>query len=482
MIVSPRILFALALLPAGALAACADGGGSESERSESEADAAWTDPDDGGFSPAGDDAGKPGADAAPNAVDTGTATKADSSGPSSDTATPMDASAAADTRMPGDTATPTDTKPVEPPATAAKKVIAYFAAWAVYGRNFHVTDVDATLLTHLNYAFLNVTNGECMLGDAYADIDKFYPGDSWDAGSLRGSFHQLQLLKQKHPHLKTLLSIGGWTWSAGFSDASSTAAGREKLAKSCTAIATKYGFDGLDIDWEYPGGGGLAAGKPEDVGNFTLLLAAFRKELGTGKLLTIATGAGPAMIKNYELAKIHPYLDSINVMTYDFHGSWEKTTGHNAPMYRGAADPAPVGWSTDEAVSAYLAGGVPASKIIVGAAFYGRGWSGVATSANGLFQSATGPSPGTYEQGIVDYHDIVANYLPTFTRSWDDAAKVPWLFSASRQIMISYDDAQSHGVRTKYVKDKNLGGVMIWELSGDTKEHTLGKAVWNGVQ
>jgi chitinase len=410
----------------------------------------------GTFTPAGDDASPP------PSVDSGTPS------PSVDSAMVTEE----------DTATPPPSE--TPPASGAKKIIAYFAAWSVYGRNFHIADIDASLITHLNYAFLNISGGECVLGDPYADIDRFYPGDSWDPGSLRGSFHQLQLLKGKHPSLKTLLSIGGWTWSDGFASAAATAASREKFARSCIGIMTKYGFDGLDLDWEYPGGGGLSAGTPADKENFTLLLAEIRKQLdttGKGKLLTIATGASPKVIANMELAKIHAYLDSINVMTYDFHGGWEKVTGHNAPLYMGKSDPSPAGWSTDGAVSAYLAAGVPAAKIVVGAAFYGRGWSGVSATNNGLYQAASGTSPGTHEPGILDYHDIVANYLPTFTRKFDSEAKVPWLYSAAKQIMVSYDDVESHNARAQYIKDKGLGGAMIWELSGDTKDHALGKAI-----
>ncbi|MBI2391958.1 MAG: glycoside hydrolase family 18 protein [Deltaproteobacteria bacterium] len=420
------------------------------------------DDDAGTFVPSGEDAA-PTRDGAPGG-DAGGGTDAGGSG--EDTATVGD-----------------DAGPKPPPSE--QKVVAYFAEWAVYGRNFHITDVDASLITHLNYAFLNIAGGECVLGDSYADIDKFYPGDSWDAGALRGSFHQLQLLKAKSPHLKTLLSIGGWTWSSGFSDAALTDASRTKLAKSCVAIMTKYGFDGLDLDWEYPGGGGLSAGRPEDKQNFTALLAAFRKELdaaGKGHLLTVAVGAAPSVIANLELAKIHPYLDSVNVMTYDFHGAWEKKTGHNSPLHRSKGDTSPVGWDTDAAARAYVEGGVPASKVIVGAAFYGRGWSGVPATNDGLFQPATGPSPGTFEQGILDYHDIAANYLPTFTRKWDGDAKVPWLYSAARQIMISYDDAESLKLRAQYVDAKGLGGVMVWELSGDDKAHSLGRAIRDALK
>src|SRR5262249_14122871 len=161
-----------------------------------------------------------------------------------------------------------------------------------------VGHIPAAKLTHVNYAFAKIgPTGECALFDSYAAIDKFYPGDKWDAGFLRGNFHQLQILKQKHPHLKTLISVGGWTLSGPFSDVALTPASRSKFAKSCVAFATKYGFNGVDIDWEYPVGGGLEGNKtrPEDKANYTLLLAELRQELDSqGKkdnkhyLLTIA--------------------------------------------------------------------------------------------------------------------------------------------------------------------------------------------------
>ncbi|MEO7095874.1 MAG: glycoside hydrolase family 18 protein [Polyangiales bacterium] len=378
--------------------------------------------------------------------------------------------------------------PETPAGADGKRVVAYFAAWGVYGRNFHVADIDASLVTHLNYAFANISDaGECVLGDPFADIDKAYPGDTWDPGVLRGSFHQLQLLKAKAPHLKTLLSIGGWTWSAHFSDAALTDASRTKFAKSCVALATTYGFDGLDVDWEYPTGGGLAPGRPEDKANFTALLAALRKELdaaaGAGKHyeLTIAAPAGPKIIAGLEVGKIHGYLDAVNIMTYDFHGAWESTTNHNSPLFGSPGDPGPAGFSTAAAVDAYAAAGVPKKKLVVGAAFYGRGWAGVTRSTDGLFQAATGASPGTYESGVLDYHDIATNYVPTFKRFFSTASQVPWLYSESRQIMISYDDAESLAARGKYIRDQGLGGVMVWELSGDDKSHTLGKALWKAL-
>jgi chitinase len=174
-------------------------------------------------------------------------------------------------------------------------------------------------------------------------------------------------------------------------------------------------------------------------------------------------------------------VDSINVMTYDFHGGWERTTGHNSPLFASAGDPMP-SFNTDAAIRAWLGAGAPAAKLVVGAAFYGRGWAGVPASHAGLFQSATGLPQGTWEQGVFDYRDLAAHYLPTFTRSFDAQAQVPWLYDASKQIMITYDDAQSLGARAKYVKDGGLGGVMAWELSGDDAKSTLLDALVSGLK
>lgn len=356
-----------------------------------------------------------------------------------------------------------------------RRVIGYFPAWAVYARDFHIDEIPAEHLTHINYAFANVSaEGLCVLGDAYADIDKFYPGDSWDEGALRGSFHQLQLLKAAHPHLRTLLSVGGWTWSTHFPDAARTAESRAAFAASCADLMEQYGFDGLDIDWEYPGGGGLDAGTPEDAANFTLLLAALRAELDArgDHLLTIAGPASPALIGQLDLPGIHPSIDWVNVMAYDFHGAWDAVTGFNAPLSAAPGDPTPT-FNVDAALDAWLDGGVPPVKLSAGVPFYGRGWSGVAAAGDGLFQTATGASEGTWEAGVLDWHDIAVNYLPTMERHWSDEAEVPWLYDAGTGVMISYDDPESLAAKVARVRAAGLGGIMIWELSGDDADATL---------
>lgn len=380
----------------------------------------------------------------------------------------------------------------------APRVVGYFSEWGIYQRKFDVSAIPAAKLTHINYAFAKIVNGECALFDSYAAIDKAYPGDTWDPGVLRGNFKQLQLLKKKHPHLKTLISVGGWTLSGPFSDLAVTDEGRKKFAKSCVAFMLKYGFDGVDIDWEYPGGGGLETNKtrPEDKQNYTLLLAELRAQLDVqGKtdkrayLLTIAAPAGPKTFANLELDKIHKHLDWLNLMSYDFHGGWSDATNFNAALFPAKADPTKdevirTKFNASAAVTAYLAAGVPAEKLVLGVPFYGRGWSGVKPANDGLFQAHNKQLPqGTWEAGVFDYKDIAANYLgKRGKRFWHDEAKVPWLFDAQTGLVISYDDPESLKLKAEYARDKKLGGVMIWELSADDAKNSLLDALNAGLK
>ncbi|MBM3665576.1 MAG: hypothetical protein FJW92_07275, partial [Actinobacteria bacterium] len=393
--------------------------------------------------------------------------------------------------------------PVPAPSPGSQKVIAYFPAWGVYGRNFHVADIPAEGLTHVNYAFANIANGRCVLGDPYADIDRFYPGDSWDSGSMRGSFNQLRKLKAQHPGLRAMISVGGWTWSKGFSDVSLTDASRREFVSSCVNLYLRtdsnddgvrdgYGdvFDGIDIDWEYPVSGGDSGmvNRPEDKRNYTLLMKEFRRQLnaleqsdGVNRRyeLSIAAPAGVDKIANLEVAALVEPLDFVNVMTYDFHGAWDSTTGHNAPLVSPPGSPGDARYDQTDAIAAFLDGGAPASKVTLGLPFYGRGWTGVGTADNGRFQPATGASTGTWEAGMHDYEDLAANYVgkPGWTRLWDDVAKSPYLWNATSRTFISYDDPQSLRIKAAWARERGLGGVMIWELSSDTSGQALLNAV-----
>ncbi len=371
-------------------------------------------------------------------------------------------------------------------ADQTARIVAYFSSWSIYARQYFVTDIPADKLTHINYAFANVSEeGECVLGDPWADTQFPYPGESEGPGLL-GNFHQLLLLKERYPHLQTLISIGGWTWSGRFSDVALTAESRQKFAASCTAFMKQYGFDGLDIDWEYPAGGGNTGNieRPEDPANFVLLMAEVRRQLdaqgeadGRHYLLTIATGAGERHIQNIDWPAVHPFLDWINVMAYDFNGSWSAVTGFNAPLY--AEPDSPTGESADAAMQGYLAAGIPADKLVLGVPFYGRGWKEVADVNDGLHQPF-GDIPG--DGGAFSYHDLTTGFLKALQRHWSAEARVPWLYHPAVGLMISYDDAESLRYKAEYVREHGFGGIMIWELAHDDQDYTLLTAVYAALR
>ncbi|EYF06162.1 glycosyl hydrolase family 18 protein [Chondromyces apiculatus] len=378
------------------------------------------------------------------------------------------------------------------------RIIGYFAEWGVYGRGYHVKNIDtsgsAAKMTHINYAFGNVVNSRCQLGDTYADYDRAYSAaesvdgvaDTWDNGVLRGSFNQLRKLKQKYPHLKVMISLGGWSWSAGFSDAA-LPQNRAAFVSSCVDLFIKDSrwaglFDGIDVDWEYPGScGNTCAYRPEDTQNFTALLAEFRGQLDAvdpDLELSIAAPAGLDKIAKIDVGAIHQYLDFVNVMTYDMHGAWETTTNFHAALYNASANPAKaLKYSTDEALGAWLAGGTPPGKLVMGVPFYGRGWTGVAGGNNGLWQTAAGGAQGAYEVGIEDYKVLKAKGHPGFTHP---DTKSYWTFNGTE--FWSYDTPASLAVKMDYIKSKGLGGAMFWELSGDTANGELIQAVHSGLQ
>lgn len=363
-----------------------------------------------------------------------------------------------------------------------RRCIAYFTSWSAYARNVTVENIDPSKLTHINFAFANLSSeGEIIVGDSWVDIEKPFGSDTWETAK-RGHFNQLNILKQKFPHVKTLISVGGWTWSGNFSSVASSENGRKKFALSAVDFITRYGFDGLDIDWEFPvEGGNDIAHLPEDKQNYTLLLKEVRKAFDEqGKkdnkhyLLTIAGGPNVTFTQNTELKEMMKYLDFINVMTYDYHGGWENETGHNSPIFADKDDT----YSVQQTIDAYIKTGVEPQDLNLGLAFYGRGWINVTDSDNnGLGRAGTAPTgiglgQGTWEGACFDYWDLEQNYINKngYKRYWDDKAKVPYLYNGNS--FITYDDAESIKVKLDFAESKGLGGVMYWEFSGD-KNFTL---------
>jgi len=356
----------------------------------------------------------------------------------------------------------------EPTNLQSEKLVGYYAAWAAY-YNYYPNQIDAGKLTHINYAFANIgSDFKLILG--YPDVDS-------------SNIKLLNSLKQTNPNLKTLISVGGWNWSGKFSDAALTEETRTAFADSCVDFIKKYGFDGVDLDWEYPVSGGLKANarRGEDKHNFTLLLKKIREKLdaqGSADnkhyLLTIAGGADTSYINNVELSKLAQYLDYANLMTYDLHGYWDTNTDLLAPLYDND-DPSPqYKSSVDKAVNAWLGASFPAEKLVMGIPFYGYLYSSVNNSNNGMYQTFGGSSS-------IGYQDIKDKYLnkPGYTSHFHSQSMVPWLFNGT--IFISYEDSKSIGYKSDYIKSKKLGGAMVWELSQDSKGELL-SALYHGLK
>jgi len=370
-----------------------------------------------------------------------------------------------------------------------KRVVGFFSSWSTGDRDYHVQDIHADKITHINYAFANIDPdaGILVLGDPYADVERFYEGDNWDNDSLRGSFHQLQILKRQNRSLRTLISIGGHNWSVYISDIAATNQARRTFAASCIEFIDRYGFDGIDIDWEYPVVGGIEDNhnRREDRQNFTLLLAELRERLDLHEwlrnrhyILTATVSANPDYVRNLEVNRIHNYVNWLNVMTYDFHGPWfgaaDEVTNFNSPLHVAPDDP--VGepfhssFNVEAGIQQFIDLGAPREKLNIGLAFYGRGYGGVEDQNNGLFVEYAQQAPfGTWEPGSFDYWQLEEIFVNrnNYTRYWHNRAKVPWLYNPDSHIMISYDDEQSIGDKVEFTKNIDVGGVVFWEFSAD---------------
>jgi chitinase len=371
------------------------------------------------------------------------------------------------------------------PGTTHHRIIGYLAGWSADETLFERLDTVADRLTHINYAFgLIGDDGRAILGQPEEDIERAVAGDDGGPDGLRGNFRQLQLLKEQHPHLQTLISIGGWTGSGRFSDAASTPEGREALVASTIELfLTRWPgvFDGIDIDWEYPVMGGLPENsrRPEDRRNCILLFEEYRRQLDalgaeTGKHypLTAALPAGRELpLATFEIGEIATILDWINVMTYDINGShYSGITSHNAALRPSTTDPREMDefrfLNVEGTVQSFLAEGVTPDRLVVGVPFYGRGYRGVPEENNGLYQPFS-------DMFFANYHVLVDETLQTAERHWHDEAGVPWLYDADSGSMVSYEDPESIAGKAAYIVEHGLGGAMFWELTGDDTPWSL---------
>ena len=378
---------------------------------------------------------------------------------------------------------------VQPDYFGAKKVVGYFTDWGIYGRNYQVKNIEtsgtAGKLTDLIYAFGNTADGQCSVGDPYADYQKAFTADdsvsgvadSTDPDALLGNFGQLRELKKLHPGLKILWSFGGYSWSGGFTQA---AADPAAFASSCYNLVNdprwKGVFDGIDIDWEYPNACGLTCDTTGKEG-YKNVIEALRAKFGRRALITAAVTADGTPGGKEEAADYGGaarYLNWVDAMTYDYYGTWAATgpTAPHSPLtsYKGAPTP---GFDSATTIAKLKSLGIPSQKLLLGIGFYGRGWTGVTQATPG--GTATGPAVGTWEDGTEDYKVLktscpVTGYVAG--TAYGKCGDNWWSYDTPTTILGKMD----------YAKRQRLGGSFFWELSGDTPDGELVSAIHRGLR
>ncbi|KAF2660615.1 glycoside hydrolase family 18 protein [Lophiostoma macrostomum CBS 122681] len=375
--------------------------------------------------------------------------------------------------------------------------VAYFTNWGIYGRQYTPEKIPASKLTHILYAFAdNRDDGTVVLTDPWSDTDKHYDGDSWnDVGkNLYGSLKQLNLAKKRNRNLKVMLSIGGWTYTntaKHFDGPASTPEGRKRFADSCVQLIKDLGFDGIDLDWEYPQ-------NPEQGEQLLLLIHAIRSAMdgyaetfASGDYshhpshhhhrgqkphfeLSIAAPAGKSNHQNLPLERLGQALDFINVMGYDYAGAWDSVAGHQANLYPSRSCPSCTPFSCQAVIDDYTAAGVAPHKLVLGMPLYGRTF----TNTTGFGQPFQGVGEGSWEQGIWDYKVLPK---PGATEHLDEETGASYSYDPNTQTLISYDTVEMARRKAAYIKEKHLGGAMWWELNGD-REDEEGSLIANVVR
>ncbi|CAO3617984.1 unnamed protein product [Mucor fragilis] len=348
-------------------------------------------------------------------------------------------------------------------------IAGYYINWGIYDREFNVVDLKVNKLSHILYAFANVNkDGSIVLGDPWADTDIKLPKDKTVDGivdpwkendnDLHGNFKQLALLKQQNRHLKVSLSVGGYSWSHNFSALASTPESRATFTKTAIQHLQDLGLDGIDIDWEFPK-------DATDAENYVLLLKEVRTALDDYQLahdptdqkflLSVAMPCGPENYRLLKLGDMARYVDIFYLMAYDFAGDWDQQVGHQSNLYGGPLN-------VDQAVTYFEnEGGVPSKKIVMGMPMYGRGFS----NTNGKIGSSyRGVPDGSWDKGSFDYKDLPQQGAKEFL---DQERGASWSYDESKREFVTYDSPAVTEIKCEYIKDRQLGGAMFWELTAD---------------
>ncbi|XP_037072206.1 chitotriosidase-1-like [Pollicipes pollicipes] len=360
--------------------------------------------------------------------------------------------------------------------SAPFKVVCYYGSWAVYrpgdGR-FDVEDIDPLLCTHAIYTFAG-------LDAATHTIKSLDPWNDLYDNYGKGAYLRFTALKERNPQLKTLLAIGGWNeGSEKYSEMTASPEHRKIFVASCVEFLRKYGFDGLDLDWEYPAQRG---GKATDRDNFGHLVRELSDALvPQDLLLTAAVGQSRATIDGaYNMLQLAEYLDIINVMAYDYHGTWDPFTGHVAPLYGSSQDIKHGGGYEDLNVNFtihyYMQGGVPASKLAMGLPTYGRGFLLDDPTRHGLYAPARQPMPAcpyTRDAGFCGFAEICQMLGEGGWTSVTDAEQQS-LYMYKGDVWVGYDDLVSIKRKVDLIRSLGLGGGMVWSLETDDLHNRCG--------
>lgn len=339
------------------------------------------------------------------------------------------------------------------PADAQKNDLAVIAYYA--GSPSDLDNYEIEKLTHIIYCFGHLKGNELSIGNGGNMIEKMVS------------------MKKRNPSLKVLVSLGGWGGCATCSDVFATDEGRRQFAESVKGIQAKYKTDGIDLDWEYPVVMGYPGHKRsmDDKENFTKLVKELRRTLPDQSVISFAAGGFHGYIDSaIAWNEVMPVVDFVNMMTYDLVNGYSTVTGHHTALY--SSNPGME--STDRAVNMLLALGVPSDKIVIGAAFYGRIWKDVPDVNHGLYQSGVFSHSQNYK--------TFDNMLGTgggFTEYWDSVVKAPYAYNPKTKQFMTYDNKQSIKLKTQYAIDKNLKGIMFWQLTGDTYKNGLLDAIWS---
>ncbi|XP_055681663.1 chitinase-3-like protein 1 [Lutzomyia longipalpis] len=347
-----------------------------------------------------------------------------------------------------------------------KKIFCVHGMWSHYrtgNGHFGIDEINPFLCTHLVYAFMGVDyEGNIVIRDRWLNLEENY-----GLGNLR----KLSKLKEINPKLKILISIGGWSeGTEKFSIISNDPMKRKTFVESSINFLEDYKFDGLDIDWEYPGR--REGSRVSDKKAFTELLkdlrTAFRPK---GLLLTALVAPESINVEiSYDVPQISKYLDFIKLKTYDLHGSWDTKIGINAPLYRKSWEEDYASMlNIDSGVKYWLESGAPAEKLIVGVPVFGRGFKMLSEDQKTVGSPFLGPSdPGPYtdDPGLLGFNELCEKQLTEqWEEHWDDEQLVPYATRGDQ--WIGYDNEESLRIKANYVRSYKLGGVMVGHIEND---------------